>query len=74
MPSSARLMAAGLATPYSPYMPFSPVTPVTPGLRTRVQRQREEREEGRFRRELWAEEDAVVPEAEMWGDAWDGEE
>lgn len=66
---SARLIAAGLATPYSAYMPFSPVTPVTPGLRTRNERRREQREV--LRREPCLEEDGVLPEAEMWGDGWD---
>lgn len=65
---SARLRVAGMTTPYSAYMPFSPVTPVTPGLRTREDRRRQEREEER--RVPCQEDDEVIPEAEMWGDAY----
>lgn len=56
----------GLATPYSPYMPFTPLTPVTPHLTSRLERKQREREEGR---RVLGQEDAVIPEDEMWGSA-----
>ena len=67
-PSSAGLVSAGLATPYSPYMPFSPITPVTPRLTTRAERKQRQKEEGR--RVANAEQDLVKDEKEMWGDGW----
>jgi len=55
-------------TPYSPYMPFTPLTPMTPShLVTKQERKRKEKEEGR---RVATMEDAVVEEADMWGDAY----
>ena len=57
----------GLATPYSPYMPFTPITPVTPHLTSRRERKQREKEEGR---RVLGQEDAVISEEEMWGNAY----
>lgn len=64
---SARTPRTGVPmTPYSPYMPFTPLTPITPSrLVTREERKRKEKQEGR--RVLTAD-DAVVEEADAWGD------
>lgn len=64
---SARTPRTGVPmTPYSPYMPFTPLTPITPSrLVTREERKRREKQEGR--RVITAE-DAVVEEADAWGD------
>ena len=56
------------STPYSPYMPFTPLTPMTPSrLVTKQERKRREKEEGR---RVVTVEDAVIEEADMWGDAY----
>ena len=53
-------------TPYSPYMPFTPLTPITPSrLVTREERKRKAKQEGR---RVATVEDAVVEEADAWGD------
>ena len=66
---SARTPRTGVPmTPYSPYMPFTPLTPMTPSrLVTREERKRREKEEGR---RVVTIEDAVVEEADTWGDAY----
>ncbi|KAL9093160.1 MAG: hypothetical protein Q9159_000519 [Coniocarpon cinnabarinum] len=65
-PTSAGLISAGLATPYSPYMPFSPMTPVTPRLATKEERRQRQRDMAR--RVANADEDLVEDEKEMWGE------
>ena len=57
----------GQATPYSPYMPFTPLTPVTPHLTSRAERRQREREEGR---RVLRQQDVVIDENEMWGNAY----
>jgi len=66
-PRTGGLTSAGLATPYSPYMPFTPVTPVTPHLTSRAERLQRVRDVGRT---VATKEDEVIPEKDMWGDAW----
>lgn len=64
---SARTPRTGVPmTPYSPYMPFTPLTPITPSrLVTREERKRKAKQEGR---RVATVEDAVVEEADAWGD------
>jgi len=48
-------------------MPFTPVTPVTPHLTSRAERLQRLRDVGRT---VATKEDEVIPEKDMWGDAW----